>query len=191
MVAGAVWAGLVGPADGTALGLGAGLVAPEVGCTELFTPGLALWLDVADVPGVAGVVGCTVPLLLVPPVTLPTVVPPDVWPHTLASIGLPVPNSISVITSIATRNTATDVTAVMTQRGWPRRPRTAPPSPPLCLPPPLVPLFRPEPSDPLRPSLPIRTVPNWAVSASASPTSARVRLPPGPQVWPLLLRAWP
>ena len=49
MVAGVVWAGLVVPTDGTALGLGAGLVAPDVGCTELFTPGLALWLGVADV----------------------------------------------------------------------------------------------------------------------------------------------
>jgi len=116
-VAGVVWAGLVTPTDGTELGLGAGLVAPDVGCTELFTPGLALWLGVADVPGVAGVVGCTVLLLLVPPVTLPRVVPVAFWPHKLAPIGLPVPNSISVITSSATRNTVADVTAVMTQRG--------------------------------------------------------------------------
>jgi len=115
--------------EGTELGLGAA-VPLELGCGAVCRtpPGVALCVP----DGLT--VGVTVLLVELPPVTLPSVVPVALRPHTLASIGLPVPNSISVTTSMATRNTAAALATMTSQRGRPRRPLPLPPAARPCLP---------------------------------------------------------
>ena len=149
--------------EGTELGLGAA-VPLELGCGAVCPTPFGVALCVPD--GLT--VGVTVCLLVEwPPVTLPSVVPVALWPHTLASIGLPVPNSISVTTSMPTRNTAAALATMTSQRGRPRRPLPLPPAARPCLPgPPGVPFplglvvpvglpFPSRPAGPLRPSRPL------------------------------------
>src|ERR1700742_2436045 len=88
----------------------AGAVAPPGDPTE----GTALGDTVGGGAGV-GVVDGDV-LVLWPP---PRVVPVWCRPHTLASIGLPVPSSNTVMITITTRNTAAPLATASTQRGRP------------------------------------------------------------------------